>query len=69
MALRNIKKESKGERRSVVPKALGFLILLAAVSCSFNAFAEGALKTIDFSALPGDRDKATHGRGMPRVAA
>ncbi|MEJ2460945.1 MAG: type IV pilus secretin PilQ [Candidatus Thiodiazotropha sp.] len=59
MALKYFLKESKDERGTLTQKALGILVLLALVSCPFNAFAESALKSIDFSALPGDRVQLT----------
>jgi type IV pilus assembly protein PilQ len=59
MALKYFLKESKDERGLMLQKTLGILVLLALVSCPFNAFAENALKSIDFSALPGDRVQLT----------
>lgn len=63
MALRQFWNESIVARGTLRNRALGFLVLLAFCSIPLTAFAEGALKAIDFSALPGDRVQLTLSMG------
>jgi type IV pilus assembly protein PilQ len=59
MALRQYWNESINARGTHRYRALGILVLLACCSFPVVAFAETALKSIDFSALPGDRVQLT----------